>query len=207
MTAPGLIETLRGDAMGIRFLARHMGRLEESAAALGIACPRQAIVEALNVAATDASAPQRLRVEVGPDGTFEITVAPLGPMPERPLVAVSCVRVDSRDPLLRHKTTRRAAYEEARAALAGLDGGFDALLCNERGELCEGGITNLFVLLDGQLLTPPVACGLLPGIMRRHAIEAYGAREAVLRRGDLRRARRIFLTNALRGMVEVGLAD
>jgi len=203
----GLIETMWAGPAGIRFFGRHLERLAASAAALGLACDQAAIAAGARQAARGLEGDSRVRIQVEADGRFEVTVAPLGSLPPRPRVVVSAERLDSRDLLLRHKTTRRAVYEQARSMLGRVEGGFDALLVNERGELCEGGISNLFALLDDRLLTPPVAVGLLPGIMRGHVIEAFGATEAVLRPEDLRRARRIFLTNALRGMVEVELVD
>ena len=205
--APGLIETMLADRAGIRFLARHLARLATSAAALGIACPLEEIEASLRDAARGFVGPRRLRLQLNADGACEIASAPLPPQPAAPpLVRVAAQRVSRDDPLLRHKTTRRALYDAARAGLPADGSVLDALLLNEDGEVCEGAITNVFVLRDGRLATPPVACGLLPGIMRGHVMEAYGAREQVLRPADLAGAERLFLTNAVRGMIEVRLA-
>ena len=68
------------------------------------------------------------------------------------------------DALLLHKT-RRAEYDRAWQAAEAL-GGFDMLFVNERGEVTEGGRSNLFVKLDGQWVTPPLESGVLPGVMR-----------------------------------------
>ena len=88
-----------------------------------------------------------------------------------------------------------------------LPGGFDALFLNERDEVCEGARSNVFVRLDGVLYTPPLACGLLPGILRRRLLESGEARERVLTLADLARAEALYMGNALRGLVPVTLAS
>lgn len=111
------------------------------------------------------------------------------------------------DVFLRHKSSVRARYDAAwRAAEA--QGAFDMLFFNERGELTEGGRSNVFVHVDGRWLTPPLACGLLPGVMRSVLLDdpAWDAREAVIDRAMLARADRIVLCNALRGAIEATLA-
>jgi para-aminobenzoate synthetase/4-amino-4-deoxychorismate lyase len=106
----------------------------------------------------------------------------------------------SNDVFLRHKTSVRSRYDAAwRSAEA--QGAFDALFFNERGELTEGGRSNVFVLLDGQWCTPPLSCGLLPGVMRSVmlAAPAWDAVERVITREMLLRAEGIVVCNALRG--------
>ena len=74
---------------------------------------------------------------------------------------------------------------------------------NERGELTEGAITNLFIEKEGRLPTPPVSCGLLPGTFRADLIERGHGRvqERILTLADLESADRIFLANSVRGLV------
>jgi para-aminobenzoate synthetase/4-amino-4-deoxychorismate lyase len=102
--------------------------------------------------------------------------------------------------LLRHKSTSRAEYDRA-WRLAEARGGFDMLFFNERGELTEGGRSNVFVKLDGHWYTPPLSAGLLPGVMRQVLLEdlAMQARERTLTQADLLRAEAIIVCNALRG--------
>ena len=88
-------------------------------------------------------------------------------------------RLRSGDPLLRHKTTRRAVYDRARGEFAPAEAD-EVLLLNERDEVCEGTITSLFVDAGdgGPLLTPALACGLLAGrAARRNAGDRRGRRE------------------------------
>jgi para-aminobenzoate synthetase/4-amino-4-deoxychorismate lyase len=102
--------------------------------------------------------------------------------------------------LLRHKSTSRAEYDRA-WRLAEARGGFDMLFFNERGELTEGGRSNVFIKLDGHWYTPPLSAGLLPGVMRQVLLEdlAMQARERTLTQADLLRAEAIIVCNALRG--------
>ena len=76
---------------------------------------------------------------------------------------------------------------------------------NERGEVSEGTITNVFLDLGGDLLTPPATCGLLPGVLRAELLASRICREAVLAPADLARGR-LFVGNALRGWIPARLA-
>ncbi len=81
------------------------------------------------------------------------------------------------------------------------------LLLNERGEVCEGTITNVFIDAGdgGPLLTPPLSCGLLPGVLRAEMLEAGRAVEAILTLADLKTAKELFVGNSLRGLIRVQL--
>jgi para-aminobenzoate synthetase/4-amino-4-deoxychorismate lyase len=99
-----------------------------------------------------------------------------------------------------HKTTHRPLYAEAlkEAQSAGLD---EVLFFNLRNELTESAIHNVFIQKAGRLLTPPIMCGLLPGIQRRHILASDpNAAEQILMLEDLRQADRIYLCNAVRGL-------
>ena len=114
-------------------------------------------------------------------------------------LALSRTRLASDDPWLQVKTSRRAVYDAARASLApGVD---EVIFLNERHELCEGAISTIFVQRDGVLLTPPLECGLLPGVLRAVLLDRGEAREAVLRLPDLWTADAVFVGNSLRGLV------
>jgi para-aminobenzoate synthetase/4-amino-4-deoxychorismate lyase len=115
-------------------------------------------------------------------------------------VRIASQRTDPADPMLFHKTTHRplyaAAFQQARSE--GLD---DLLFFNLRDELTEGAISNVFVEIDGRWFTPPIGCGLLAGVYRRHLLQTRAEiEERVLTLDDLHRANAIYLTNALRGL-------
>lgn len=180
---------------GIRRRARHIARLTRSAEQLGY--PRDTAELTAALEAISGEGPLRVRLTLDATGAIEITSAPLTPTTVW-RVHISLVTLDSQDPMLRLKTTARAPYDAARAALpAGID---EAILLNERGEICEGTITNLFLKRDGIYLTPPRACGLLPGILREELLETGAAREAILRPEELEQGE-IFMGNSLRGLI------
>jgi para-aminobenzoate synthetase/4-amino-4-deoxychorismate lyase len=91
------------------------------------------------------------------------------------------------------------AFKEA------VDKGFDdVLFMNQRGEVTEGAISNIFIEKDGRWLTPSVECGLLAGVYRRHLLETLPrVEERVIYVGDLRTAEAVHLCNAVRGLRRV----
>lgn len=199
----GLIETLRFEpANGILRLEQHLQRLQSSAKELGFVCDTHAIRTKLQA---HGSGDQTLRVRLclTANGEAEIITAPFQPLSAdmQWTVAIAKTRLNSADPLLRHKTTRRAIYETARAEFTPMQAD-EVLLLNEKDELCEGTITSLFVDMgDGQLLTPPLQCGLLNGVLRQELLQNGKAKTAILTMQDLQNAKQIFIGNALRGLI------
>ena len=104
--------------------------------------------------------------------------------------------VDSRHEFLRYKTTARSAYD-VHIALA--EDAFDVLLWNERNEITEFTRGNVVVALDGKLLTPPVASGLLAGVLRAELLARDVISESLVHRNDLARANAIWFINSVRG--------
>ncbi|MGH7644185.1 MAG: aminotransferase class IV, partial [Gemmatimonadales bacterium] len=223
----GLFETIR--VYGGRPFAwsRHMERLVLSAAALGFPVPaspitlRAALDELLHVEGfSDAVA--RLTVTRGIPGGIAGRATRTGAWVEvEPLAArlwrgtragVATVIVSKRPfepgPLGCHKTTSRLAYhlarEEARAVRAD-----ETLLASPAGEVLEGSVSNVFAVTGGEVQTPPLASGILPGITRSLvlglcAAAGITARERTLTLADLRGADEVFLTNSLQEVVPVG---
>ncbi|KWA39948.1 anthranilate synthase [Burkholderia multivorans] len=200
-------------ADGIRHVDRHLARLQRSADAFGFRFDADALRRAIDArcAVLDGDGPYRMKLSLAKDGTLDIVAAALKPLPAGPVrvwLAADHGFAPTRasDALLLHKTTRRADYDRAWQAAEAL-GGFDMLFVNERGELTEGGRSNLFVKLDGQWVTPPLASGVLPGVMRAMLLDdrAFGAVERIVTRDDLARAQALLLTNALRGALDAVL--
>ncbi|MFC5069490.1 aminodeoxychorismate synthase component I [Flaviflagellibacter deserti] len=199
--APGLIETLLWKEVGgFWLLERHLERLEKSAGYFGMTFDRAAIMVALDAVVRDREDLLRVRLVLAPDGGVETVAVPLPPTEKLSFLIATQV-MDSTDPLLAHKTTRRAVYDQPRAEAAKLHGVDEVVFVNERGELTEGSFTNLFVEKHGILLTPPLSSGLLPGVLRAELIATGQASESVLRPADLRNADAIFLGNSVRGLV------
>jgi len=206
----GLIETLlytRDE--GFHLLPEHLARLAASSAALGFAHEAAQVRGALEAAIAQAASDRlRVRLVLARDGTIETSAAPIEPIPSDTVwkVAVAERRFSSTDPLLRHKTTRRALYEDALAEATQRCGADEVLFLNERDELCEAARCNLFVRDSEILLTPPLSCGLLPGTLRAALIAQGRARESILRLEDVS-GREFFLGNSVRGLVRARLIE
>jgi para-aminobenzoate synthetase/4-amino-4-deoxychorismate lyase len=93
-------------------------------------------------------------------------------------------------------------YEEAVRSRPGYS---DVLLFNDRGELTESTIANLVVEIDGELLTPPIECGLLPGTLRAHLLAERRVREEILPITRIGPATRCWLANSVRGFQPVAV--
>ena len=204
-----LIETILWDG-GYPLLELHLDRLMDSAEYFGIACERDAVKAALieHARKFDGGA-RRVRLLVDREGCMYIEDSLLaktaGGDVKVARAFVAKQRTDSSDAMLYHKTTHRPQYAEAFKAAQ--DEGFDdVLFMNERGEVTEGAISNVFVEIDGKWLTPPVECGLLAGVFRRHVLETRGdIEERVLTLENMRRADAVYLANAVRGLRRVEL--
>lgn len=201
-----LFETLRLEADGTYLLLeRHLARLRRSAQALGFRlvepAVRAALAEHARRTATTGGT-WRVRLELAPDGAITVSGAALSPETGPWRLAVADVRLDPRDPLLAHKTTRRALYDETRVRVASRIGCDEVVFLNPDGQVCEGSISSLFVVRDGRLLTPALSAGLLPGTLREALIETGRAFEANLTLDDLLTAPRLYCGNSLRGLVE-----
>jgi para-aminobenzoate synthetase/4-amino-4-deoxychorismate lyase len=203
-----LIETfLWVPGAGFRFLPEHLRRLASSARYFGFRFRKENVLSALDSAVRKerANGHRRIRMLLARNGEVSVEVHAFAPIlggagPAR--VTLSKVLVSSRDPFVRHKTTNRAwRDDELRKAR---DAGFDEVIFrNERGEVADGSVTNLFVDVGGRLLTSPATCGLLDGVFRRRVLanRSLRAEERILHPEDLWTCRRILLTNSIRGMV------
>lgn len=196
-----LIETFRYDPeSGFHDLNRHLRRLEHSAKALGFVADRIGIErQLLDFSATEA---QRCRLTLGAEGDMQFAAVPLGPEVTRWRVGIAQERLRSDDWRLQHKTTQREIYDRVRAAMpAGVD---ELLFLNEREEVCEGTITNVFVTLQsGIRVTPPLNSGCLPGVLRQRLLYEGRVREQVVTLRDLQHAHDITVGNSLRGEINV----
>lgn len=180
-----LIETGYWDGVALRLEGLHRARLQAGAAALGWTVP------AFTFTGPDHAA--RLRLTLDAAGVIRQEHHPLPPVIQTWRVGLSELRLESRDPWLRLKSSARATYDTARATLP--DGLDEVILRNERGEVCDGTITTVFFDRGAGMRTPPLACGLLPGVLRA----SLACPEEVLLARDLPHVR-LWLGNALRGL-------
>jgi para-aminobenzoate synthetase/4-amino-4-deoxychorismate lyase len=192
-----LIETMAFDpAEGLLRLDAHMARMKASAALFGFAFDRHDARNELQAATFRLRTPARVRLLAARDGVMAVEVRPAPAAPPGPVdVAIVPLPVDRTDFRLRHKTTDRGFYDRARVD----SGAFEVAFVDDEGFLTEGSFTSLFVERDGVLLTPPLARGLLPGILRAELVESGKAIEADLTPADL--AQGFMIGNALRGLL------
>ncbi|WP_448502427.1 aminodeoxychorismate synthase component I [Sphingomonas sp.] len=197
-----LIETMRFEPReGVLRLERHLERMKRSALFFGIPFDRHAVRNELQVASFRLDRAVRLRLALSPRGTTAIEIRPLTPVPDTPVpVAIAPLPVEPDDFRLRHKTSDRAFYDEARRAA----GAFEVVFTDSEGFVTEGSFTNVFVDRgDGVFWTPPAARGLLPGVLRAEWLESGRAVERDLAPDDLKRG--FIVANALRGAITARL--
>lgn len=200
-----LFETiLLDDAGKFTHLGAHLRRLARSAEYFDFPCDMDAIRQSLRAFADRADSPAVVRLELAGDGSVSLHPRPApAPLVQPIRLALSPRRTDADDRLLLHKTTRRSLYDEERARLTAA--GFDEVVfANTDGKLTEGAITNVFLRIREDWLTPPLIDGLLPGTWREAFIADVGAKERSIRIEDVREADQVVVGNSVRGAIQVG---
>lgn len=196
---------------GYPLLELHLDRLADSADYFGFTCERVAVRAALleHARGFGDGRPRKVRLLMDGDGALRISseaLADAGGEQREVRVRIAAPRTDPQDRMLFHKTTHRRVYDEAfkAATAAGFD---EALFLNMRGEVTEGAISNIFVQKGGRYITPPVECGLLAGVYRRHLLNTLAnVEERVLLPEDLRAADAVYICNAVRGLRRASIA-
>ncbi len=187
---------------GCRHLHLHLQRLRHSAQVFGFLFDESALHSALleKCATLPTGVPHRMKLTLAPDGQYHLHAAILSAIDTPVKVFIARHTCTSQDFFLRHKTSMRDFYDLAWQTAEAYDG-FDMLFFNERGELTEGGRSNVLVQLDGHWYTPPLNAGLLPGVMRTVLLAdpAWSVQERIISLADLQQATGILLCNALRG--------
>ena len=183
---------------GFRHQRRHLARMRDSAAYFGFQFDADEIAGRLATEARPWEAPMRVRLLIDRAGEVSVEAEPRKPSKTHLRLKLAEEPVDSSDPFLYHKTTRREVYDRERARLGEAD---DAVLFNERGEVSETTIANVAFLIGDEWITPPVSSGLLPGVMRGILLESGDLSERVISVTDALKASKIRVMNSLRGMI------
>lgn len=199
-----LLETMRwSPAEGFVLLDGHLARLQASAHYFGVPVDAANIRDVLaRAAATFDDSTRIVRLLIDHDGWARCESEPLVALKEPVRLMLARSPVHSRDIFLYHKTTNRALYDRARLACPGAD---DVVLWNERDEVTETCIANIVVDIDGELFTPPLTSGLLPGTYRAVLLARGDVRERVITVDDLARCRQIYVVNSVRGGLDATL--
>ncbi|MBV2364107.1 aminotransferase class IV [Streptomonospora nanhaiensis] len=217
----GVFETVKGVAGEPFALTRHLRRLARSAVGIGLPEPDTALIADGVRQALDANPDipvSRVRITVtgglGPLGsdrvggelTCVVAVGPLGPIAPVVDVAVVPWTRNENGALTGMKTT---SYAENVVALdyAKQRGAGEAVFANTAGNLCEGTGSNVFVVLDGALLTPPLSAGPLAGITRELVLEWAGGQEADIPMAALDDVSEAFLTSSGRDVQPIRAID
>ena len=196
-----LLETMAFDPVeGVRLLELHLERLKASAQALDFAFDRHDVRNELQAATFRLRERSRLRLLVSRRGSVAIEVREHRTWPQAIMqLAIVPRRAPADDLRLVHKTTDRALYRDALKR----GGTYEVLMTDDQGYLTEGCFSSIFVERGDKLVTPPLARGLLPGVLRRSLIEMGEAVEEDLKPRDLEKG--FFIGNAARGMVAATL--
>jgi para-aminobenzoate synthetase / 4-amino-4-deoxychorismate lyase len=199
-----IIETMLWNA-GFPLLQLHLDRLADSAHYFDFPCD----VDAIRTALLDRAShfpdirPRKLRLMLYPNGEthLESELLPCVDNKDAPLrVCIATHRIDAAEHFLFHKTTRRELYNRAYAA-ARFANFADILFLNAREEVTEGAVHNIFIEKSGRWYTPPLDCGVLPGVYRRHLLSTRPEiEEKILSLNDLKAADGVYICNAVRGL-------
>jgi len=161
-------------------LARHLERLKNSAEYFGFKFPEDEIESELD----RVSGTFKVRLVLWKDGQIETRISRIEKTDLVKHIGLASSPVDSSDRFLYHKTTLRDYYSE------------DVIFWNERGEITESRIANVVVPIDGELYTPPVSSGLLPGTFREQLLEEGKIKERVITVDEL--PNEFYLINSVR---------
>ncbi|XDD50332.1 aminodeoxychorismate synthase component I [Leptospira sp. WS92.C1] len=186
------------------FLKEHLERIQNSAVKLKIPFSIEEWNSTLNQIVSSSSRSDRYRVKILLDssGRFHRESVKLPPFTKKGNLLISKTKIDSSSEFRKHKTDLRTVYDQE--GKKARDAGFlDCIFLNEKDEITEGSITNIFVKLGNYYYTPPISSGLLPGVYRNRLLLKTGFYEKILSLNDLNNSESVFLCNSLRGILRV----
>ncbi len=188
----------------LQHLVLHMARLEKSAEHFAFIFDEDEISEKIRIATgtLKPGTPYKVRLLLSKEGKTEITTEIIEDPPGDFRIAISKKKTESGNDFLLHKTTNRDLYnsELARARKKGF---FDIIFMNEREEITEGAITNIYIEKEGVIITPPLSSGVLPGTIRTNQIKNHVAVEEVFFMDDLIKSEEVYISNAVIGFQEI----
>ena len=195
-----IFESVRLENGRYFLIERHLERLAASARYFDFKFPEKEIDNHLRtVAASHEQGSWKVKLELEKNGAVQTSVTELAELEPRK-IALASSPVDQLDRFLFHKTTNRKFYDAELALHPDCD---DVIFWNENGEITESTIANVVVMLDGQLVTPPLESGLLAGTYRDELIAEGTISEQKITVEDLARATEVFLINSVRKWMRV----
>ncbi len=188
---------------GIFILDDHLQRLTESALYFGYPLSIKTVRQKLHKLTKQLTRVVKIRLLVDELGGITLEKHDLpGDCKQNINISLASKPVDTEDPFLYHKTTRRDVYDNMLNTRPGYD---DVILYNKNGEITESCFANIVVRINGTLNTPPVKCGLLPGAFRGELLKQGHIREKIITIDDLKSAGEVYLVNSVRKWVRVEL--
>ncbi len=194
-----LLETILWTSQnGYFLLEKHIERMRDSADYFSFTFSREHLTDHLEKLSARFNSPQRVRVLVNRTGLIDSEAHPFQTTEMSFKACLAKHPVNSDEIFLYHKTTNRNFYPPT--TQPGMDG---TLLYNEKRELTEFSIGNLVVEINGELLTPPISCGVLAGTFRGYLLETKQIQERIIQLKELSKCSKIFLVNSVRQWVKV----
>lgn len=197
-----LLETMELKNNKIAYEKEHLKRLKESAAFFNFTFEERKIKSLL----TDIKQKNKhlmLRLLLGEKGNAECKTIALS-SDDKPDKYVKIVthRLDAKNIFLQHKTTYKPWYKKSLEKIKKKQI-WDEIYLNSDGYVCEGSRSNVFIEKNDRLYTPPLSCGLLPGILRADLLKQGKCTEKKITLADLKNADTIYCGNSVRGLVPV----
>jgi para-aminobenzoate synthetase/4-amino-4-deoxychorismate lyase len=199
-----IMETMKIENGKIFLLDEHLDRMKQTSDYFLFNFDKKEIKSYLNkiVNKTDTES-YRLRLSLDKYGRLCHVISKLIQLPQEIKVIISKNKIHSKDRFQYFKTTNRRLYDREYKNFTA-KGFFDAIYFNERSELAEGAISNIFIYKNDVISTPPINVGILSGVYRKQLLKHdSGIRERRLYLADLLEADKIILTNSVRGEVTV----
>jgi branched-chain amino acid aminotransferase len=197
MSGNGIFETIKTVDNKPWAMSRHMRRAVSSAQKIGLRVPsEESIREAVErLCMAEEHSYGVLRISFGQNGNWSAVHLPYEPIRQgAKLLSYDKEIAILGQPIKSYPYTHRLEILEA-IKLLGAD---EAIVCNDKGKVCEGSVTNLLLRIENTWVTPPISDGVLPGVMRALVIEYCGVSVRSIDASEIPRVQSAFLLSSLR---------
>lgn len=200
-----IFETMLMENGNIFLMEDHLHRLQSSASFFLFIYNHKKIIKELNkiISKADNKTKYRIKLLLNKWGEIRIFITPIVTLSEQIKIIISKKRISTLNKYQYFKTTNRDIYKKEHLYYR-KRGFFDVIYFNEKNELAEGAITNIFLKIGNTYFTPPVTSGILAGVYRKYLLRNNSdIKERTLYFEDLINANEVVLTNSLRREIKV----
>ncbi|AOP32490.1 aminobenzoate synthetase [Leptospira tipperaryensis] len=204
-----LFETILYKNRIFYFQKEHKKRIKDSAETLNFPFSEEGWNSCLQEIASTCKEANSYRIKISLDtsGNFSFEHSILSSFQKKGSLQISRTRMNSSSEFRKHKTNLREVYDRE-GNQSRNSSHLDVIFLNEKNEITEGSIANLFLKVGDSYFTPPLSSGILPGIYRNRLLQRKGFYERSLSLDDLKSSESVFLCNSLRGILRVrGIED